>query len=259
MEFFWKRVSVRPNCIGYLYRKNKFRKKLRPGIYGFFDLNSEIDVVILPTISKILIITNQEVLTKDNIALRFSYIIEYKIENGDRFLSRFDAFQEVYGSRFGRRAQQNLGVLHQAEQVIHSLSQVYLREEIAKVESELLNEQRSTILNTIPEALQSDLGEYGIVLQQLMVRDITFPKSIQDLFAKQLEAKIRAKADLENARTAVATARALKNASELMKGDDNVRFFQFLETITKIASKGNHTFVLGELSQGIPNSKRDHS
>lgn len=75
---------------------------------------------------------------------------------------------------------------------------------------------------------------------------LTFPKNIQDLLAKQLESKIRAKVDLENARTAIASTRALKNASELMKDDQNIRFLQLLETLTKIAAKGNHTFVLGE-------------
>jgi hypothetical protein len=77
---------------------------------------------------------------------------------------------------------------------------------------------------------------------------MTFPKAIQDLFAKNLEASIRAQADLENARTQVAAARALKNASELMKGDENIKFVQFMETITKIAEKGKHTFVIGDVS-----------
>jgi hypothetical protein len=84
----------------------------------------------------------------------------------------------------------------------------------------------------------------------MLIRDLTFPKNIQDLFARQLESKIRGKSDLENARTQVATARALKNASELMKDDENIRFFQFIETITKIADKGKHTFVIGDLGNG---------
>ena len=77
-------------------------------------------------------------------------------------------------------------------------------------------------------------------------RDISFPKSIQHLFAKKLEAKIRAEADLENARSVVAAARALKNASTMMKDDENIRFIQLMETMTKISSKGNHTFVLSD-------------
>ena len=30
-------------------------------------------------------------------------------------------------------------------------------------------------------------------------------------------------------------------------GDENIKFFQYLETITKIADKGKHTFVIGEV------------
>lgn len=97
--------------------------------------------------------------------------------------------------------------------------------------------------------MEKDAAEWEIVIEQAQIRDLTFPKSIQDLFTKHLEAKIRSRSELENARTAVATARALKNASELMKDDENIKFFQILETINKIAEKGKHTFMIGDLQQ----------
>ncbi len=237
MTFWRKKISINPAQIGYLYRRNRLAQKLEPGIYRFFDFNAELEVIRLPTIARILTVTNQEVLTKDNIALRFSYFIEYKISDGDRFLSRFD----VFGNK--------TSVLVEAEQAIHSFSQGCLREVIVGLESETLNEKRSELLLSVPGELQSQLKEYGLEIIRLTLRDLTFPKNIQDLFAKQLEAKVRARADLENARTVVATARALKNASELMKGDDNIRFMQFLETMTKIAEKGKHTFIIGDVSQ----------
>jgi hypothetical protein len=34
-----------------------------------------------------------------------------------------------------------------------------------------------------------------------------------------------------------------------MIGDDNIRLIQFMETITKIADKGKHTFVIGDVRQ----------
>lgn len=83
---------------------------LEPGIYRFFDLNSEVDVVMLPTTAKLLSILNQEVLTSDNIALRFSYIVECKINGGQKFLSTFDVFQGNF-------------VLYEAEQLIHNFKQ----------------------------------------------------------------------------------------------------------------------------------------
>lgn len=234
MKLLPRKFSVAPNQVGYLFRKNRFDVKLEPGIYRFFDPLEEMHVVKLTTTSKMLNISNQEVLTADNIALRFSYFVEYRIGDPDKYIARFDVqppFAEAY----------------EAEQLLHSLTQVYLRDLISKVASEDLNDRREELLNVVPETLRRDLSDYGLEILRLMLRDVTFPKTIQDLFARHLEAKIRAKADLENARTTVATARALKNAAELMKDDENIKFFQLLETITKIADKGRHTFVFGDL------------
>jgi len=218
-----------------LYRRNRFGRLLEPGVYRGFDFFSEVNLVVLPTTPRLLTVSNQEVLTKDNIALRFSYFIEYRIVDGQKFLARFNSFE-------------NFGPLFEAEQVLHSLSQVSLRNLIGQLESENLNGARADVLSSIPDELQKQSAEYGFEITRLMLRDITFPKNIQDLFAKQLETKVRAKADLENARTAVAAARALKNASELMRDDENIRFIQMLETVTKIAEKGKHTFVIGDVN-----------
>jgi regulator of protease activity HflC (stomatin/prohibitin superfamily) len=237
MKLLPRKFSVPPGYVGYLFRKNRFDVKLEPGIYRFFDPLEEMHVALLPTTTKIQNVVNQEVLTEDNIALRFSYFIEYRIGDPDKYMARFEV------RRYSTEALE-------AEQLLHSLTQVYLRDLISKVASEDLNERREELLNVVPETLRRDLSDYGLEIVRLMLRDVTFPKTIQDLFARHLEAKIRAKADLENARTTVATARALKNAAELMKDDDNIKFFQLLETINKIADKGKHTFVIGDLQHG---------
>jgi regulator of protease activity HflC (stomatin/prohibitin superfamily) len=242
MKLWPRKFSVSPHHVGYLYRKNRFSERLEPGIYRFFDPLQEMSVVSLPTTNLLQTIINQEVLTQDNVALRFSYITEYRISDTDKFVARFD-IHKIFSPTYD------------AEQLLHGLTQVHLRELIALVSSEQLNEKRQELLGTVPQVLQRELSEYGIEIVRLMLRDITFPKTIQDLFARSLESKIRAKSDLENARTAVATARTLKNATELMKGDENIKFFQFLETITKIAEKGKHTFVVGDLHAGGLNLK----
>lgn len=243
---FWRvRFFVSPNEVGYLYRKNRLEQKLDAGIYDYFDYQKVLKIVTLQTTNRIQNVINQEVLTKDNIALRFSFFIEYKISDTDKFLEKFDIFANPYN------------IFMEAEQLTHNLSQVQLRRVISEIDSEELNEKRNDILPEIPEELQKELSDYGISLVRLLVRDLTFPKSIQDLLSRSLESKIRAKADLENARTQVASARALKNASELMKDDENIKFIQYLETITKIAESGKHTFVVGDLSQNAVNLKKD--
>ncbi len=243
---FWRvRFSVAPNEVGFLYRGNRLEKRLEPGIYDYFDYQSVLKLLTFPTTSRIQTIVNQEVLTKDNVALRFSFFVEYKIGDIDKFVENTDVFTNPYS------------IFASAEQLIQNLSQIEVRKVISAIESEELNEKRNEILPEVPEGLKKELAETGISLVRLLVKDLTFPKSIQDLFAKQLEAKIRSKADLENARTQVAMARALKNASELMKGDENIKFVQMLETITKIAEKGKHTFIIGDLAQNAVNLRKD--
>lgn len=239
-DLFGKRFSVAPNQEGFIYRKNVLAETLTAGVYERFDFNNELTLFTLPLTPTLQQITNQEVLTKDNIALRFSYHILYRITDGKKLLSRVQPVYAVY----------------EAEQLLHTVTQLAARDKISQVMSEDLNEKRAELMDLKTEAMEKVAADLGITLDQVLLRDLTFPKPIQDLFAKQLESKIRAKADLENARTTVATARALKNASEVMKDDDNIKFFQLLETLTKIAAKGNHTFMIGDLGQSPPKNPK---
>ena len=144
-------------------------------------------------------------LTKDNIALRFSFILIYKITDGHKFLEKFTLDKKIDV------------IIQEAEQRLYNIVQIYIRSRIAELDSESLNEKRNELNDLKTEEMVKEISEFGITIEQAQLRDLTFPKSIQDLFAKNLEAKIRAKSDLENARTAVATARALKKSlSEIL-------------------------------------------
>lgn len=243
MKLFKKRYEVKPNMLGFFYRNNVFEQKWEPGYYKVWEGNDITQLFCLPTTVKLVNVTNQEILTKDNIALRFSFNITYQIINGEKFLSNFALDRQMYY------------IITEAEQILANMVQLYIRNIIAGMDSETLNEKRSELTDFKSEEMEKQAAELGIEIKQAQLRDITFPKAIQELFARHLEAKIRAKAELENARTTVATARALKNASEMMKGDDNIKFFQYMETITKIADKGRHTFVIGDMSQTINTEK----
>jgi regulator of protease activity HflC (stomatin/prohibitin superfamily) len=237
MRVLAKRYQVKPNQEGYLYRNNAFEQKMKPGFHKVWDWNDRSELFCLPTTTKLITITNQEVLTKDNVALRFSFNVLYKIVDGMKLLGNFSLDRPM------------AFLVAELEQRIYNVVQIAIRNRISEYESESLNEKHHEVAEFGTEEMNKELEALGIVIEQAQLKDLTFPKTVQDLFAKHLEAKIRAKSDLENARTAVATARALKNASELMKDDDNIKFFQIMETITKIADKGKHTFMIGDMNQ----------
>lgn len=229
------RFEVQPNEKGYLYDKKRLVRTLDPGIYKYLDPWQTKELVTLSTVEQETTVTNQEVLTSDGIALRFSFLVGYRIVDGEKLLGKLN-FNTL-----------NLYLLSELTTLIGRRLQIRARHLIASIDSGQLNEKREEIANLKSKELNTEMADYGVEVLRAEILDLTFPKAIQDLFARQLEAKIRAKADLENARTAVASARALKNAADLMQGDESIRFFQYLETITKIAAKGKHTFMIGDM------------
>lgn len=231
---FSKKFSIKPNQLGYLYKNNIFQRKLSPGVYRIPSVFSELEVITLPETARFAYVTSQEALSKDNIAFRMSFIVIYSIKDGEKFLSNFEL----------KLSSEML--LPQADMQLANLLQVALKEVVGSFDSEELTERRSELSKLAGDRIKDIEEKFGVKIVNVYIRDLTFPKNIQDLFAKQLESKIRAKVDLENARTAVATARAMKNAAELMKGDENIKFLQYLDTIVKISSQGKNTFVVGD-------------
>jgi regulator of protease activity HflC (stomatin/prohibitin superfamily) len=234
--FFQKKYEVKPNQKGYLFRANNLETILDAGIHKVYDWKAETECICLPTTSKLIQIAAQEILSKDNIAFRVSFVSQYKIKNGEQFLTQFELNKPV------------AYLIAEFEQRLYNAIQVKVRNIFAALDSEEINENRAVVGNMDTQLINTELINYGVELDFVTLRDISFPKSIQDLFAKHLEAKIRSKSDLENARTTVATARALKNAADLMKDDDNIKFMQYIELISKIAEKGKHTFLVGEVT-----------
>ncbi len=231
---FRKRFVIGINQQGFLLRNNKVERALAPGIYDFWDFRNRLDVIRLSMLERQVVIPNQEVLSKDNIALRISLLIHHRISDAELFIRSFET-TSIYAT-----------LQSSADQLVANLLQIEARRVVSGIDSQSIITNRDSLDDLTTDAVTSELAKYGIVLTKATIRDITFPKPIQDLFARRLEARIRAEADLENARTAVASARALKNAAELMRGDEGIRFIQYLETITKIAAKGRHTFHIGE-------------
>lgn len=230
-----KLVSVAPGTQGFLFKNNRLSETLDPGVYYRFAPFRRLVLYTVPMTRMLERVTNQEVLTQDNIAFRFSFALTYKITEPKKLIEQLSLGTHQYSL---------LGGLSER---IHVIAQVAFRNVLAAYKSEELNEKRDALAQSALPELQSQANEFGVEVVSVQLLDLTFPKNIQDLFAKVLEAKIRSQADLENARTAVAATRALKNVSELMKDDDNIRFHQFMEALTKIAAKGNHTFMIGDV------------
>ena len=60
MGLLRKRVSIAPNHVGYLYKRNRLFKKLSPGIYYYFDFRWELQAIALSNLNTVITVTNQD-------------------------------------------------------------------------------------------------------------------------------------------------------------------------------------------------------
>ena len=161
MGVFKKQYQVKPNTIGFLYRDNIFERKLTSGYHEVWDWKNRTELFTLPETSKLLTVTNQEVLTKDNVALRFSFNVSYKITDGQVFLGKFALDRQVYA------------IMQEAEQRLYNIVQLYIRNKIAELDSETLNEKRNELTDFKTEEMVKEALEFGITIEQAQLRDLT--------------------------------------------------------------------------------------
>ncbi|EMO58279.1 SPFH domain/Band 7 family protein [Leptospira santarosai str. CBC1416] len=220
------KIVVSPNEKALVYVNSRLEKVYDPGVYRISGFLKKILVFKHPTIEFLITVINQELLTKDNVALRLSFSYNYKIVDS---ICLSENFSMNDNPTF---------VLAGIIPNLTNLLKVEIRERVSNYTVFELNEKREKLFEGISEKLNVLLAKQGIALTSVSPLDFSFPKNVQDIFAKLVESKVRALADLENARTQVATARTLKNAAELMKGDESIQFFlvfgkRFLESLRK--------------------------
>lgn len=225
-KVLFKKLSVLPGFIGFLYKNNKFQKELESGVYKFFKFGDEFRIYQINKNAQNELITNQEILTKDSISLRFSFWINYQISQTQKILDHFEISDE---SDF------------LIKNFVVQKIKIYMRNFISKLESTELNERNFEInLDEINE----NFSKFGIEILEVDIVDINFPKAVQELFTRELESKIRAKIDLENARVQIATLRMLKNGSAMIKDDENLKFLKNLELLNEALKSGKHSFEI---------------
>ena len=116
---FYKELEVAPGCVGLLFKKNVFQQELPAGIYKFSPWE-KVHILSLSQKLRSTRVVNQEVLTADNIALRFSFYIAYKLDNTKLFVDNFGVGADNFAI---------------AEQQVVAIAQVLLRQKIAAIHS----------------------------------------------------------------------------------------------------------------------------
>lgn len=224
-------VTVYDYEAGLKYLRGKLVEALPPGRYQTWARDTLIERVDLRGQS--LTISGQEILTQDNLPVRVTVIIVWKI--ADPLLYK--------------RAVANVTTR------LYETAQVILRKRIGALTLDAVLADRSKIDEGAVAELAADAAAIGVTVTGFDMRDITLVGAAKQAYADLWRVQKEGLLALERARGELASLRSLANAARMLKGNPELMNLRVLQALQGQAGKASPTVILGGAPGLVPVSK----
>lgn len=164
----------------------------------------------------------QDVISKDNISVRVSAVVYYKVVNPAASIIKVDDF---------RRA-------------TSELAQTTLRSIMGKHELDDMLANRDTINSDIQFTLDKYTENWGIQITDVAIKNIDLDPSMIRAMARQAEAERERRAKLINAEGELQAAQQLDEAATIMAQRPETMQLRYLSALTDIAGDKTNTIIL---------------
>ncbi len=219
-----KEVTVQQHEAGLLFVDGRLVEELKPGHHVFWTVDRKLRISSLDLRPQSHEITAQEILTKDRVSIRVTLTAFTKITNARRVTEETSDYTTY----------------------IYRLVQFAVREAIAnRTLDEVLN-NRETVDQQIRDHVGQNIGDIGVEITGLGIKDIILPGDMRELINRVVEAEKVAQANLVRRREETAATRSLLNTARLMEDNPLLLRLKELETLERLMEKvGNIDLVTG--------------
>ena len=200
---------------GLLYVEGRLVERLAAGRHAFWTVNRKVEVKRLDLRPQAVEITAQEMLTKDRIALRVTLTALRRIIDPERAMS---AVVDV-------------------DAWVYRLVQFAIREAVAARTLDEVLGAKSALDAELRGFVRERLGESGIEVTELGVKDVILPGEIRELVNKVVDAERTAKANLIRRQEETAATRSLLNTAKLMEENPLLLRLKELESLERLVEK----------------------
>lgn len=206
---------------GILYRKGRYVRLLDPGRHRIWKPVVHESATIVDMRLRSLVVTGQDILTKDQINIKLSLVAQYRI------LDPVAAYHK----------------LENVVEFLHQELQLAVRSIVSAYGIDQLFEAKADISKQIADTVQAKAHAFGIEIVQSGVRDVILPGEIKNIMAKAVEAEKAAKAALITAREELATARTQANTARLIQENPVILKLKELQAMVDATKKGGSTII----------------
>ncbi|KAF0183773.1 MAG: slipin family protein [Hyphomonadaceae bacterium] len=224
-------VTVYDYEAGLKFVRGKLVEALPPGRYQTWARDTVIERVDLREQS--LTISGQEMLSQDNLPVRVTVIVRWKITDPLLY----------------KRAATNVSMR------LYEAAQVLLRKRVGALMLDALLADRGKIDEGAIAALQAEATRAGIAIAGFDLRDLTLVGAAKQAFSDLWRAQKEGLAALERARGEQAALRSLANAARMLKGNPELMNLRVLQALQGQAGKTPPTVILGGAPGLVPVSR----
>ena len=222
-------VSVAEAQAALVFFDGELVETLKPGRYGYWQIGRKVTVKTLDTRPLPLEVTAQEILTRDRTSIRVT-------------LTSFVQVADVEKAALGTPD-------YQAH--IYKLVQFAVREAVGgRTLDEVLND-RETVDAQVVAHVRGALGDIGVVVTELGVKDVILPGEMRELINKVIEAEKIAQANLIRRREETAATRSLLNTAKLMEDNPTLLRLKELESLERVTEKIGRIDVHASSGEGL--------
>lgn len=208
-------VAVGEAEAGLVFFDGELVETLGPGRYGYWQVGRKVTAKTLDTRPLPVEVTAQEILTRDRVSVRIT----------------LTSFVQVTDVRTAALATPD----YQAH--VYKLVQFAVREAVGgRTLDELLND-RVSVDTQIVEHVRRELGDIGVRVTELGVKDVILPGEMRELINKVVEAEKVAQANLIRRREETAATRSLLNTAKLMEDNPTLLRLKELEAVERVTEK----------------------
>jgi hypothetical protein len=209
---------------GVLFIDGKYVETLSPGRYAFWKNTAQVKTVTVDVRETMIDVVGQDIMTNDKVTLRMNAVATYRVVDPRQAVSTVD----------------------DVKQALYREVQLALRAVVGSRELDALLADKDVVAREVEEQVRRRVGELGLELVSVGVRDIILPGEMKDLMNKVTEAKKAAEANLIVRREETAAMRSQVNTAKLLQDNPTLMRLRELEVLEKIAATSKLNVVLGE-------------
>jgi regulator of protease activity HflC (stomatin/prohibitin superfamily) len=218
--FLWSAIKVLPEYErGVIFFLGRFQAVKGPGLIILLPAVQRMIRVSLRTVA--LDVPPQDVITRDNVSVRVSAVIYFRVVAPDKAVIAVENF--LYATS--------------------QLAQTTLRSVCGQAELDELLSERDKINKHIQEILDKQTEPWGIKVGLVEVKAIDLPEEMKRAMAKQAEAEREKRAKIIHAEGEFQAAQKIFDASEVMSKNPVSLQLRYLQTLTEIAAEKNSTIL----------------